>query len=184
MTKAIQDVFGITETYASSAEELSASAEQLGAQAESLRQAASGFKVSLRLGRQEAAELGPGADPRPTLPWSPPPPVGLPAMNQDLLPDNLFAKCRVLNYPDTVIRTPETGRVMRSHRIRRRVQATGASGFADYFTRLSAGGDRDEFSAYIDAVTTRESYFFRNAQHFQWLAEGLAPALVKQARAG
>jgi methyl-accepting chemotaxis protein len=45
VTKAILDVSGITETNASSAEELSASAEELGAQAQALRQAVSGFKV-------------------------------------------------------------------------------------------------------------------------------------------
>ncbi len=45
ITKAIQDVSGITETNASSAEELSASAEQLGAQATTLKEAINGFKV-------------------------------------------------------------------------------------------------------------------------------------------
>ena len=43
--KAIQDVSSITETNASSAEELSASAEELGAQATSLKNVISGFKV-------------------------------------------------------------------------------------------------------------------------------------------
>jgi methyl-accepting chemotaxis protein len=43
--KAIQDVSTITETNASSAEELSASAEELGAQASSLKEMISGFKV-------------------------------------------------------------------------------------------------------------------------------------------
>ena len=43
--KAIQNVSSLTETNASSSEELSASAEELGAQAASLKQVISGFKV-------------------------------------------------------------------------------------------------------------------------------------------
>ncbi len=45
VSKAIQDVSSITETNASSSEELSASAEELGAQAASLKRTISGFKV-------------------------------------------------------------------------------------------------------------------------------------------
>jgi methyl-accepting chemotaxis protein len=45
VSKAIQDVSSITETNASSAEQLSASAEELGAQAESLKAVIAGFKV-------------------------------------------------------------------------------------------------------------------------------------------
>ena len=45
VSRAIQDVSTITETNASSSEQLSASAEELGAQAASLRHLISGFKV-------------------------------------------------------------------------------------------------------------------------------------------
>ena len=45
VSKAIQDVSSITETNASSSEQLSASAEELGAQAEALKGVISGFKV-------------------------------------------------------------------------------------------------------------------------------------------
>ena len=45
VSRAIQDVSSITETNASSSEELSASAEELGAQAEALKGVISGFKV-------------------------------------------------------------------------------------------------------------------------------------------
>ncbi|QDV36850.1 CheR family methyltransferase [Tautonia plasticadhaerens] len=105
-------------------------------------------------------------------------------MNQDLLPDDLFESFRAMIYRATGIRIPETKRVMLSNRLRRRVVATGVGGFAEYFARLSAGVDRDEQARFIDAVTTRETYFFRDEHHFRWLAGRFAPELVERARRG
>lgn len=105
-------------------------------------------------------------------------------MNQDLLPDDLFKSFRALIYRETGIQIPETKRVMLSNRLRRRVLATGAGGFAEYFARLSAIGDREEYANFIDAVTTRETYFFRDEHHFRWLGDRFAPELIERARHG
>jgi chemotaxis protein methyltransferase CheR len=105
-------------------------------------------------------------------------------MNQELLPDDLFTAFRALIYRTSGIHIPETKRVMLSNRLRRRLSATGAAGFAEYFDRLRDGVDREEFDRFIDAFTTRETYFFRDDHHFRWLADRFAPELVDRARKG
>lgn len=105
-------------------------------------------------------------------------------MDQKLLPDDLFNQFRALIYRTTGISIPETKRVMLTNRLKRRVVATGADSFASYYARVSAGGDRLEFGRFLDAVTTRETYFFRDSHHFRWIAEGLAPELLDLTRQG
>jgi chemotaxis protein methyltransferase CheR len=105
-------------------------------------------------------------------------------MQQDLLPDELFDQFRAMIYRTTGISIPETKRVMLSNRLNRRVKATGDGTFEAYFARLAAGGDRAELSRFLDAITTRETYFFRDPHHFQWLAERLGRELIERNRLG
>ncbi|WP_152050468.1 CheR family methyltransferase [Tautonia marina] len=103
-------------------------------------------------------------------------------MQQDLLPDDLFDQFRAMIYRTTGIRIPETKRVMLSNRLKRRVQATGDGTFEAYYARLAAGGDRLEIGRFVDAITTRETYFFRDPHHFQWLADRFAKELIERSR--
>ncbi|WP_169979361.1 CheR family methyltransferase [Tautonia rosea] len=105
-------------------------------------------------------------------------------MQQDLLPDELFDQFRAMIYRSTGIRIPENKRVMLSNRLKRRVQATGDGTFEAYYARLATGGDRLELGRFVDAITTRETYFFRDPHHFHWLAERFARELIEQARLG
>jgi chemotaxis protein methyltransferase CheR len=105
-------------------------------------------------------------------------------MNQELLPDELFASFRALIYRTSGIQIPVTKRVMLSNRLKRRVLATGSGGFAEYFARVCAGLDSEEFDHFIDAITTRETYFFRDDHHFRWLSDRFAPELVDRSRKG
>jgi chemotaxis protein methyltransferase CheR len=76
------------------------------------------------------------------------------------------------------IKMPPSKHAMVEGRIRRRVSATGAAGFAAYCDRVFAEGEQgDEIVNLIDAVTTNKTDFFREPQHFHTLTEQVLPAL-------
>jgi chemotaxis protein methyltransferase CheR len=76
------------------------------------------------------------------------------------------------------IKMPPSKHAMVEGRLRRRVSATGAAGFAGYCERIFAEGEQgDEIVNLIDAVTTNKTDFFREPQHFQVLTEQVLPSL-------
>jgi len=58
-------------------------------------------------------------------------------------------------------------------RLTRRVRARGLNSFADYLRVIEAGDDL-ELEAFINALTTNMTSFFREPHHFRMLAERLA----------
>ena len=123
-----------------------------------------------RLGLQGLRSRGPRGPPTPT-------------MQPDELPDDLFAAYRALIYRDTGIRVPESKRVLIANRLRRRLRATGEPDFAAYYRRLAAG-DAAERGRFVDAVTTNETYFFRDEPQLDWLVDTLVPELRERAERG
>ena len=106
-------------------------------------------------------------------------------MSTDDLSDDLLAKFRDLIYRRTGIRITENKRVLISNRLRRRLRATGIGTFADYYASISAAGaDRAEAEHFIDAVTTRETYFFRDRNQYDWFAEQYLPEIQAEALRG
>ena len=106
-------------------------------------------------------------------------------MSTDDLSDELLSKFRDLIYRRTGIRIPENKRVLISNRLRRRLRATGIGTFADYYASISAlGADRDEAEHFIDAVTTRETYFFRDQHQYDWFAKEYLPEVQDEAIRG
>ncbi|WJW76814.1 protein-glutamate O-methyltransferase CheR [Thiohalobacter sp. IOR34] len=61
-------------------------------------------------------------------------------------------------------------------RLARRLRALGLSSFADY-CHLVSDGDGDEFTHFINALTTNLTAFFREAHHFEYLTGVLLPQL-------
>jgi len=75
------------------------------------------------------------------------------------------------------IKMPPSKHAMVEGRIRRRVAATGAPGFAAYCDRVFTEGEQgEEIVNLIDAVTTNKTDFFREPQHFQTLTEKILPS--------
>lgn len=54
-------------------------------------------------------------------------------------------------------------------RLAPRIQRLGLAGFDDYLKLISSGRDPDEFQMAVDLLTTNETYFFREAAHFDLL---------------
>lgn len=56
-------------------------------------------------------------------------------------------------------------------RLGKRLALHGVESFADYFKLLSSGLHPDEVQTAVDLLTTNETYFFREARHFEVLRE-------------
>jgi len=64
------------------------------------------------------------------------------------------------------------------------VRAGGFRSFADYVKFVEADTAGDEIVALLDAITTNHTSFFREEQHFQYLAETVIPTLRAAGRPG
>jgi chemotaxis protein methyltransferase CheR len=92
-----------------------------------------------------------------------------------------YAKFCGLIYRVAGIRIAENKRVMVSNRIRRRLRAIGITGFGEYYAYLTSPAGNGEMPLFLDAITTNETYFFRDPQHYDWLGESFLPEIAHQA---
>lgn len=87
-----------------------------------------------------------------------------------------FDALRALVHHVTGIRLPRNKRNLLYRRLSRRLRALGLSSFAQYRQRLSADPQGTEMVAFVNALTTHLTSFFREPHHFEHLREqGLAP---------
>ncbi len=77
------------------------------------------------------------------------------------------------------IKMPSTKVTMVEGRLRRRVRATGLATLSDYCSYLfDEGGLEAETIELINAITTNKTDFFREPEHFRYLAEHAVPELM------
>jgi chemotaxis protein methyltransferase CheR len=83
------------------------------------------------------------------------------------------------------IKMPDTKQTMVEGRLRKRVGAVGVGNFAEYCRFLfDEGGLETEAIHLIDVVTTNKTEFFREPDHFRFLADVALPRLLADRRAG
>lgn len=76
---------------------------------------------------------------------------------------------------------PANKRSMIATRLAGRLRRLGYLNYGQYLEHLRHGdGQKEEYAAFIDAVTTHTTHFFRESEHFALLANVLLPDLVKQ----
>jgi chemotaxis protein methyltransferase CheR len=56
-------------------------------------------------------------------------------------------------------------------RLASRIQSLGLASYEDYYDLIANAGDGGEFQMAVDLLTTNETYFFREAQHYKLLEE-------------
>ncbi|AOT06725.1 CheR family methyltransferase [Pseudoalteromonas luteoviolacea] len=66
-------------------------------------------------------------------------------------------------------------------RLARRIRANGLSNFEDYLAFLDSSSDQ-EFSHFINAITTNLTSFFRESHHFDYLKNKLIPKIKEDNR--
>jgi chemotaxis protein methyltransferase CheR len=101
-------------------------------------------------------------------------------MNTELTNQEYGKFCELI-YRVAGIRIAENKRVMVSNRVRRRLRATGIATFGEYYVYLTSPAGNGEMPLFLDAITTNETYFFRDPHHYEWLGETFLPEIAQQA---
>jgi chemotaxis protein methyltransferase CheR len=103
----------------------------------------------------------------------------------DQVSDQQLARYAEMIYEKTGIVIPPQKKTLLSNRLRRRLRATGIGGYDEYLKRLKALPLTDaEWTAFLQEITTHESYLFRDTNQWDWLRQTYLPEIAAQARSG
>ncbi len=99
--------------------------------------------------------------------------------------DDLLARYTTLIYDVTGIRMSPQKKTLLSNRVRRRLRETGIGSFEQYYTTLRRLKRSDpEWAAFLQEITTHETYLFRDEMHWNWLRKQYLPELHHAAKSG
>ena len=90
-----------------------------------------------------------------------------------------------LIYKRTGIRVSPQKKLLLSNRLRRRLRQTGIAGFGEYYRHLRRLGDDDpEWDAFLQEITTHETYLFRDEPQWDWFRNVFLADCAAAARQG
>lgn len=99
--------------------------------------------------------------------------------------DDLLARYTTLIYDVTGIRMSPQKKTLLSNRVRRRLRETGIGSFEQYYANLRRLKPSDpEWAAFLQEITTHETYLFRDEMHWNWLRTQFLPGLSNAAKSG
>ncbi len=98
------------------------------------------------------------------------------------LDDNLFNKLCELIYRYSGMHFDDRKKYFMARRIENRIEITGSSSLHDYYQMLCYGNANDELQDLTEALTTNETYFFREFPQLQAFADHILPALLEKKR--
>jgi chemotaxis protein methyltransferase CheR len=93
------------------------------------------------------------------------------------LTDQEFEFLRKLLYEAAGINLSSEKKALVIGRLTRRIESLGITSYGDYFRRIAGHTDPQERQWALDALTTNETFFFREPQHFAYLSETIVPAV-------
>ncbi|OFW27921.1 MAG: hypothetical protein A3G76_15420 [Acidobacteria bacterium RIFCSPLOWO2_12_FULL_65_11] len=96
-----------------------------------------------------------------------------------LTPDDMAAVATLV-YERSGIRLTEMKTALVNARLQKRVRAHGFSTFGAYLNHVRHDPSGVEQLAMVDAITTNKTSFFRESDHFQFLADKIVPALLSR----
>jgi len=83
------------------------------------------------------------------------------------------------------IKMPPVKKVLLTSRLSKRLNALGFKSYNEYYKYLlTENGSRDELNIFADLVSTHETSFFREPQHFDYLYKTALPQLLNERGAG
>jgi chemotaxis protein methyltransferase CheR len=91
------------------------------------------------------------------------------------LTDSEFETLRKLLYEAVGINLTPEKKALVTGRLSKRIVDLGLSSFGDYFRRIAGNQDPHERQWAFNALTTNETSFFREPQHFAYLTESILP---------
>jgi chemotaxis protein methyltransferase CheR len=99
--------------------------------------------------------------------------------------DDELTRYAELIYERTGIRISPQKKTLLSNRLRRRLRETGTDGFAEYYRHLRRLRPNDpEWDAFLQEITTHETFLFRDEGQWDWFRKEYLPACAAEARAG
>ena len=100
--------------------------------------------------------------------------TGLPVIS-----DETFNEFQTLIFEKTGIHMRDGKQILISNRLRKRVAALHLSSYEEYYRLLVSGAaGEEELHNFIDAVSTNETYFFREINHFNVLRNTILPEIL------
>ena len=90
-----------------------------------------------------------------------------------VLTDQEFARFQRFIYEAAGITLSDEKKVMVGSRLAMRLQKCEVSNYGDYFRLLASGQQPEEVQTAVDLLTTNETYFFREPNHFEFLKNQL-----------
>jgi chemotaxis protein methyltransferase CheR len=95
-----------------------------------------------------------------------------------------FDRFRTLIYQLSGIRVAPTKQILVSNRLRKRLKETGIESFDAYYKFITTPPGKAEVASFLDAITTNETYFFRDLSQFDWLGRNFLDELIQAAAKG
>lgn len=101
-----------------------------------------------------------------------------PSYQIEPLNSRTFSKLQVLIYDETHINMRPGKLILVANRLRKRLVALNLSSYDEYYRFLTeSSGGKAELRHFIDAVSTNETYFYRETNHLDVLGEVIFPEL-------
>ena len=97
------------------------------------------------------------------------------------LSDAEFALFQALIFKVAGIALADSKRVLLVGRLARRLAHHQLASFKEYYQLVTSGRDPEEMQIMVDLLTTHETYFFREPQHFEFVARELLPRVTRGA---
>lgn len=98
------------------------------------------------------------------------------------LRDQDFQYIRDLVMSQTGIVISESKQELIYSRLSKRVRSLNLGGFDEYIGLLEEGRNKDEMVAFVNAITTNLTAFFREGHHFDYLRDHALPAIMERNR--
>jgi chemotaxis protein methyltransferase CheR len=112
-------------------------------------------------------------------------PVVVPVGPLEQVTDVQLSRYAGLIYERTGIRVSPQKKTLLSNRVRRRLRETGIPGFEQYYKHLRRLRPEDpEWDAFLQEITTHETYLFRDEGHWDWFRNVYLPQVAAEARSG
>lgn len=109
------------------------------------------------------------------------PVIAPPAVPVHEMPDHDFHQFSKLIYKIAGIHLTPAKKTLVAGRLASRVQHHKVGSYGDYYRLVTRAGNEAELQTMVDLLTTNETYFFREPQHFDFLREA---AMRHRARGG
>lgn len=92
--------------------------------------------------------------------------------------DGEFARIRTLIHERFGIYLADGKKLLVQGRLNKELKVKGYESFGDYITDLEHEADTERLLGLIDRISTNHSFFFREADHFEYLVDTILPELL------